>query len=266
LSLREKFRKRLYNNEDKPRLNYARNYFLGFSIDKDLDFQELKEFYLTWRDFIEYIVLQKQTENLRIKGEVDKETRAVKCSKRGNDVYWWRVGKRLRSFQGLKSICFFDFHGNVKQSNILFVTLTYDTKRSTIRNAWETIGKDFNKWIRNLRKKFGHISHLRCWEASKKGYPHIHALLVFHDYKFRVNMVKGKYRVLEKEEFEKSYHSFVDVQAVRELKDGIRYVTKYLIKTRKDSQTQNLTLALCWIFKKRSFSVSGDLYEFLRRE
>ena len=90
--------------------------------------------------------------------------------------------------------------------------------------------------------------------------------MVFHDYKFRVKRVKRKYRVLEKAEFEKSYHSFVDVQAVRELKDGIRYVTKYLIKARNESQTQNLTLALCWIFKKRSFSVSGDLYEFLRME
>ena len=266
MSLREKFRKGLYDTEDKPRLNYARNYFLGFSIDKDLDFQELQEFYIKWRDYVEYIVLQKQTENLRIKGEVDKETRAVKCSKRGNDVYWWRVRKRLKFLHKLKDHTLFDIHGNVKCSNVLFVTLTYDTKRSTIRNAWETIGKDFNKWIRNLRKKFGGIYHLRCWEASKKGYPHIHALLVFKDYKFRVNRVKGKYRVLEKAEFEKSYHSFVDVQAVRELKDGIRYVTKYLIKARKESQTQNLTLALCWIFKKRSFSVSGDLYEFLRME
>ena len=177
MSLREKFREGLYDPEDKPHLNYARNYFLGFSIDKDLDFQELKEFYQKWRDFVEYIVLQKQTENQRIKGEVDKETFAVKCSKRSNDVYFWRVGKRLKSFQSLKSISFFDPHSNIKQSNVLFVTLTYDTKRSTIQNAWETIGKDFNKWIRNLRKKYGHISHLRCWEVSKKGYPHTHALL-----------------------------------------------------------------------------------------
>jgi hypothetical protein len=202
LSLREKYREKLYDSEHKPRLNYARSYFQSFSIDKDLDFQELQEFYQEWRDFDEYMVLQKQTENQRIKGEVDKETFAVKCSKRGNDVYFWRVGKRLRSFLGLKHYSFFDPHSNIKKWNVLFVTLTYDTKRSTIQNAWETIGKDFNKWIRNLRKKYGRVSHLRCWEASKKGYPHIHALLVFHEYEFRVKRVKGKYRVLEKEEFE----------------------------------------------------------------
>ena len=29
---------------------------------------------------------------------------------------------------------------------------------------------------------------------------------------------------------------------------------------------QNLTLALCWLFKKRSFAVSRDLYELLQEE
>lgn len=69
---------------------------------------------------------------------------------------------------------------------------------------------------------------------------------------------------MEKKAFEKSYHSFVDVQAIREFREGIRYVTKYLTKTRKGSQTQNLTLALCWLFRKRSFAVSGDLHELLQ--
>jgi hypothetical protein len=63
LSLREKFREGLYDTEHKPRLNFARNYFLEFSLDKDLDFVELEDFYEKWRDFDEYLVLQKQTES-----------------------------------------------------------------------------------------------------------------------------------------------------------------------------------------------------------
>jgi len=263
LSLREKFREGLYGPEDKPRLNYARNYFLGFSIDKDLDFQELQEFYLTWRNFIEYIVLQKQTDNLRMKGNVDLETFAVKCSKRGNDVYWCRVKQRLNSFKGLKDHALFDPRTNIKLANVLFVTLTYDIKRSTIREAWETIGKDFNKWIRNLRKKFGHISYLRCWEASRRGYPHIHVLMIFRDYEFKVKRIKGKYRVIEKEAFEKSYHSFVDVLAIREIKKGIRYVTKYLTKLKNENHTQTLTLSLCWLFRKRTFAISGEFHKLI---
>jgi len=264
LSLRGDFREGLLDSENKPRLNYARNYFLEFSLDKDLDFNELEKFYIDWREFIEYIVVQKQTESMKTNGEVDKETFAVKCSKRGNDVYWWRVGKRLKFLNGLKDSVLFNPHSVNKLSNVLFATLTYDIKRSSIRDAWETIGKDFNNWIRSLRKKYGRISHLRCWEASKKGYPHIHVLMTFHDYKFQVKRIKGKYRVLEKEVFEKSYHSFVDVQAIREVREGVKYVTKYLTKTKNESKTQNLTLAMCWLFRKRSFAVSGDLYELLQ--
>jgi len=198
--------------------------------------------------------------------EVDKETFAVKCSKRGNDVYWWRVGKRLKFLNGLKDSALFDPHSINKLSNVLFVTLIYDVKRSSIRDAWETVGEDFNNLIRNLRKKFGRISHLRCWEASNKGYPHIHVLMIFHDYQFQIKRINGKFRILEKKEFEKSYHSFVDVQAIREVREGVRCVKKYITKTENESKTQNLTLALCWLYTKRSFAVSGNLYELLREE
>jgi hypothetical protein len=136
-------------------------------------------------------------------------------------------------------------------------------KKATIREAWETIGEDYNKWIRNLRKKYGCISYLRCWEASRRGYPHIHVLMMFHDYEFKVTRMNGKYRILEKETFEKSYHSFVDVQAIREMKRGIRYVTKYLTKTIHEKPTQTLTLALCWLFRKRSYAISGDFHKLI---
>jgi hypothetical protein len=52
-SLREKVRDKRYDADDKPRLNYARNYCVGFSLDQDVDFQELQAFYRNWRDFIE---------------------------------------------------------------------------------------------------------------------------------------------------------------------------------------------------------------------
>jgi hypothetical protein len=53
-----------------------------------MDLQELKNFYTDCRDYDEYMVLQKQSDNLRIVGEIDRETIAVECSKRGNDVHW----------------------------------------------------------------------------------------------------------------------------------------------------------------------------------
>jgi len=265
LSLREKLIEGLYDAEHKPRLAYARSYFLE-SGNRDPDLRGLEEFYLEWRNFDEYIVLQKQIDNLRIQGEIEKETIAVKCAKRGNDVYWWRVWKRLKSLHNLKECTFFDLHSNLKLSNVLFVTLTYATKKTTISDAWENIGEDFNTWIRNLRKKFGRISYLRCWESSKRGYPHVHMLMIFHDYEFKIvssQSRKSKYRIQEKKVFEKSWHSFVDVQAIRKLRQGIRYITKYLSKSKHQNQTKTLSLALCWLFRKRSFAVSGELHERL---
>ena len=200
---------------------------------------------------------------MRNKGEVEKETIAFKCAKRGNDVYWWRVGKRLKFLHNLKDRTLFDPHGNVKLSNILFVTLTCDTKQFMIQEAWETIGLDFNNWIRNLRKKYGRISYLRCWEPSKRGYPHVHILMIVHDYKFKITEIRRKHRILEYKEFRKSWHSYVDVQAIRRFRVGLRYVTKYLTKTKNVSETQVLTLALCWLFRKRSFAVSGDFHQIL---
>jgi len=224
----------LYDAEHKPRLAYARSYFLGY-VDRDSDLEGLEKCYVDWRDYPEYIVVQKQTDNLKIEGGINKETIAVKCSKRGNDVYWWRVWKRIKKLYNLKEQTLFDPHSNIKSSNVLFTTLTYDVKQSTISEAWETEGEDLNKWIRNLRKKFGRISYFRSLKASKRGYPHIHVLMICYDYEFKVIEIKGKYRILEKEEFEKSRHSFVDVQAIRRFREGVKYVTKYLTKTKTAS-------------------------------
>jgi hypothetical protein len=217
--------------------------------------------------------LQKQTESPFVEGEVERETIATKCSKRGNDVYWWRVDKRLEFLDSLKSRVLFDPHGNIKKANVVFVTLTQDVNRCTAQEACETVGTDYNNWIRNLCKKYGRISCFRSWEASKKGYLHIHILMVFHDYEFKIAFSQLKKtssgyrrvcRIEEKEEFEKGWHSFVDVQAICELKEGIRYVTKYLTETKFESQTQVLTLAICWIVRKRIFAVSGDFLESLK--
>lgn len=92
-------------------------------------------------------------------------------------------------------------------SSALWVTLTYDTKLSSRIEAWEgQIGSAFNRFISALRRKYGKISVLRTWEASEKGYPHVHAILLFHDAQFSVfphfSMKQGtfSFRIYEKGE------------------------------------------------------------------
>jgi hypothetical protein len=267
LSLPTKLPDGLYGEKRKPRLKYAQFLFLG-RTDRDPDLEGLTEYYIDWRDDDVYLVLQRQSDNLRLLGEIDKETIAVKCAKRGNDVYRWRVWKRLKFLYDLKDRTIFDPHSTIRKTNALFVTLTYNTKLSTIQNAWKNIGHDFNNWIRNIRKKYGKISYLRCWESSQRGYPHVHLLMVFHNHQFNVLRIAGKYRIPKKDAskksaFERYWHSFVDVQAVRKLKEGITYVTKYLFKAHAESHTQVLTFALCWLFQKQSFAVSGSFHDII---
>jgi hypothetical protein len=197
----------------------------------------------------------------------ETKTIAVKCAKRGNDVYRARVRKRLVWFYGV-DLEFFDKKDKVPKTKVLFFTLTIDPKRKSLEEAWETIGLDFNRWITGLRKAYGRISVLRTWEAQQNGYPHVHGILIFHDRDFEVWSQRRKengelvWRISEKPEFE-AFPGFVDIRAIRNLATVIRYVEKRIMfgqeKDLKDQDPGDLTLALCWVFGKRSFSVSRDL-------
>ena len=86
MSPRDTFKEEVYDFEHKPLLNYVINHLLGFSIDKNPNFEEPEEFYNGWRDIIEYMVLQKQEDGLRFMGEINRETIEMKSSKRGNHL------------------------------------------------------------------------------------------------------------------------------------------------------------------------------------
>jgi hypothetical protein len=271
-NLKESYRGHLFNEENKPRLSCARIYFFDLNLDSKVNFDELEAFYKTWRDFDEYLILQRQEWTEKT---CEKNTIAVKCSKRGNDVYLCRNKRRLIPILTSSNHTFFDPHANLKKTRALLCTLTYDVKYSSLKEAWDTIGYYANIWITNLRKKYGKISYVRVWEAFFNGYPHVHYLLVFHDYEFITFRYKGKYRIREKAEFEKAYHSFVDVQGVRSLRSGVSYIIKYMTKTyygevfpvNESGLRKNLsdmTLAMCWIFRKHSFAVSRDFADLIK--
>jgi hypothetical protein len=246
----------LYQN-GKPRLYAARTWFLELQ-DKDL--QGLLDYYRLWRETPEYLVLQKKT---WMGDHSETKTIAVKCSKRGNDVYFHKVKRRLSLFHK-KDYEFFKPKDKDPRASVLFVTLTLDPKRITLKEAWETIGSEFNRWITGLRRKYGRIYALRTWEAMENGYPHVHSVLVFQDHAFQVwkQYKSGKtiWRIGPKEEFE-LWKGFTDVQAVKSYHEALSYLEKYILKdlSQEESPKQDLTLALCWIFRKRSFSVSRDL-------
>ena len=62
------------------------------------------------------------------------------------------------------------------------------------------------------------------------------------------------------------WHSNVDVKAMSSLAGGFSYLKKYLLKGIDLEKTDSKglkTLALCWVYRKRAFSVSGSFRKAL---
>lgn len=191
---------------------------------------------------------------------------AVKMSKRGNNVYVKRtLAKFLKISKKIPNIVFFEQKQAVKTTKALFLTLTYDTKICDFREAWENISKEYNLFLANMRKQYGKIATIRCYEAFENGHPHIHAILLFQDQIFDVipcTSDKGKHYwgVKEGVTIETYWHSRVMTQAVDSLDGAIRYLFKYLTKSIEyENATEKTlkTLALGWVFNKRAFSITN---------
>ena len=257
----------LLSGSGKPRLNVAQGYFRRSENENDLDL--LEALYVHWRDLDEYMVLRSVQVNPKTLAS-NWSYVAVKCSKRGNDIYRSRVKRRLDWLSEGENVQFFDVTDftTSKQvsSSAIWLTLTYNVQRCSRFDAIQNIGKEWNGFISALRQKYGKISVLRTWECSEQGYPHIHAILLFQNAKFSVfphfSEKEGKltFRIKEKDEIASLWHSHADVQAVSSTKKLFNYMKKYQTKTllASDSLKGTRTMSLLWLFRKRGFSVSGD--------
>jgi hypothetical protein len=237
------------------------------------DFNDIVEKYEAWVLDHKYMVMAHEREAwLPDAGQY--EYVAVKCAKRGNEVYVSRVDSRLYGLGFHIPNMDFDFEKN-PYTNILFITLTYDTKLSSFDVAWKDISKEFNLWKANIRKKFGDFAVFRCFEAFENGHPHIHLIAVFKEQYFKVfkSYEQGKdskmhkvWLVKEKEFFEPYWHSWTKIKAVYNLKGGLNYLKKYIMKCSEyqhDDNKGKITLAMCWVFRKKAFYVSGQFRKAL---
>lgn len=224
----------------------------------------------------EYLLLQ--FDNLT-DGTID----FFKAAKRGNSIYRGIIKEKLNQRTEFFDDPNFDklmlrekkaepgFRAGLK-SNVLFLTLSWNPNifLGSRKKAWLSIEYFYNKFITRFRKKYGKTWVLKGVESTKAGYPHIHILAIceksFETFKHRSQPTKENpeytitYRVKEKRKISKFWNSFVDilvpsnVQAVRD------YVLKDIIKQydrgEHKSQQDFLSLALCWLFNKQSYSIS----------
>jgi hypothetical protein len=179
---------------------------------------------------------------------------AVKCAKRGNDVYRWRVKGRIdqvkAALEGLPITV-------GETTNCLFVTLTDNPQLSSQKQAWEGIGVRWNRFLTAIKKRYGELSFIRSWESTINGRPHVHALLIFERALFKTFEHHGEIRIEEKDQLAAYWDSNVDVSAARSRKNVVGYITREIVKHVITDDEGDPTLALLWLFRKRSFSVGG---------
>ena len=192
--------------------------------------------------------------------------KVFKLSKRGNDVYRARVRSRFKPLSDLVSLSsdwkFLDFSKRTGVSNLLFTTLTFDTKRCSKDTAWSLIGQELNLFLSNLKKRYGSIQVLRCFESFKKtGYPHIHLIIRFGSVDFpmfRYRDKKGRlsFRLNSKflNELRSYWHSYIHVEGVLDM-GAVGYLLKYITKEMYTSDDYS-TVAHLWLYSKQSYSVS----------
>lgn len=192
--------------------------------------------------------------------------------KRGDDRYGFLTCLKFEHLARFgRDLVYFGFgsHGYVKGSG-LHVVLEYDANVIDLCDAWLNVGSDFNRFISRVRKLFGKVSVVRVWESHESGYPHVHAILIFHSYVFsgyssrrRGRLVYRVFGVDYKSLKDCWIHGFSDIEMVSSFSGGVNYLSKCLVKSTsaKIAGVKGIRgLAMCWVFRKRSFSVSGSLF------
>ena len=236
--------------------------------------EDLVEIYSAWRDYKQYLFLVSNKDRKK----------ALLCSKRGNSKYVAKIRERFSVLDGM----FDNNHVFFKKADAdtgkrvytpaLLVTLTTDTKLMTNIESWESVGNEFNRFVSGIKRSISpNFDIIRTFEATRKGYSHIHAILWFRDYSFDVKAMpdsknigdfegfgskKYQYRVDDNinQILHNHWHSnIVDVRAIDNLCGAMQYITKYIRKSfHTEDELSVLNQALQWVHGKRSFSISGE--------
>ena len=244
-------------------LNFVRSSFINERINID----DVVSYYREWLDWIFYVVCYRFNYT-----KCEYEYAMFRGLKRGDDRYNTVVCRKFsRLYDYGRNLTYFAFgsRGYVRSSG-LHVVLEYNSNVIGLPEAWLHVGVDFNRFMSRVRKLFGRVSIVRVFESHKSGYPHIHAILVFHDFVFSGYSSHRRGRFVYRT-FGHDFaslkdcwvHGFSDFELVDSFRGGVRYLSKYLAKStsaRLSGVNGIRGLAMCWVFRKRSFSMSGSLF------
>ncbi|GAI03033.1 unnamed protein product, partial [marine sediment metagenome] len=133
----------------KPRLLKTRDRL----STENPDLVNLLTEYRAWVNFTEWMVF-KGFEDRGPHEDPQIHYKIAKASKRGNDVYNWRVRKRLKVLDKIKSkphtLGYFSRGIAKPLTAALFITLTF-SRQNTLGVTWSGVGKEFDKWRARIR-------------------------------------------------------------------------------------------------------------------
>jgi len=153
------------------------------------------------------------------------------------------------------------------RTNYLFVTLSYYRYDKTIGECWTQLSKDYNKLCSWLRKRNGRIAFIKVYSAHKDGYPHLHVILAFDrqwpikrhlDRNGKISWRLTHYQT-KQQEIERLWgKGWVDVKVLTNSRHAINYIVGYITgEHQQNNLLDDLSLSLCYLYQKRSFSVSS---------
>lgn len=283
----------IIDDNGNPRLKRARAEFLPLTRERLSTLMEAHRF---WSNHAEYLHLENRKTG---------ENVYVKCSKRGNDVYNWRLENSLSFLRDLKNFEVFSLD-SFKTSSILKLdkvliwrTLTFDSKLTSLDEAWNNSSENFERWITRIKRRYGeenvsYIAFIQPFPGNglARGYPHYHVLLLIENNNFHVyrdmedegGVLKMVYRLVKEEEQELDrvgdWHS--PVQDTKVLRNGAHvynYCFKYIQNVVTGScwsesedpskpgayEKSSITNSILWLKRKRAFTMSGDFRESYSR-
>ena len=250
------------------------------SPDREEILDDCVNSFVAWRDSPDYLIFREELKDGSVR------FRGGKARKRGNDIDLWKLNKRFKEAEKrFDSLLKFERkEHSTSRDNTFFFTLTYDRTDLSIGEAWEGVSPDYQRYVAWLRKNFGPCAVIRVFSAHADGYPHIHFVITFKDRMWAVKWHRGadgrrRLRLLRKNgpkgvdptvEYLASgwEHGFIDVQGVSDTKTVFGYLLGYasgqeVDKELKKNITNDKSLALNWLFRKRSFAISNpDLIFF----
>lgn len=131
----------------------------GFRVDT------VMQYYLEWVAVPFYVLIVGWNP---FKGNYDYAV--FQSAKRGDEKYSCKVMRRFGELkQRLEDKTFFNFGERDRkkiESSVVYATLTYK-REIELEDTWRYVSSDFNKWITRLRRKFGKIDVLRCFESQE---------------------------------------------------------------------------------------------------